>query len=241
MKVHVPSDETSALARLAAQVDRVEREVAGMAVLRADIAQHGQALRRLSEVISQQATASRNGRKTRADGGPAAANGAGGKGSGPNGAQAPGASADGEEEAPERVREWMTVTRPELAVQWLAEVTVWVRRVWSRYQELPECWPWHECVVAELLASQACWVAAIKPDTRPESLAAWHDRWRPSAASRIAKTLTGCMRAGGLHVTGITRWEVDPTVLDELAVWWATTHGTGPKAPGLTPAQEGRR
>lgn len=238
MKVHVPSDETSALARLAAQVDRIERQVSGMATLRADIAQHSEALRRLSDVIAYQA--SRGGRRTGAGRTPGAAPGGGTSGPGANGAGSGGAGGGGADDEESPVREWMTVTDPELAVRWLSELTGWVTRVWSRYQELPECWPWHEGVVAELLASQACWASAVEPDARPESLASWHDRWRPGAASRVAKALTGCIRSGGLHVTGITRWEADPAVLDELAVWWATTHGTEGRAPGLTRAREVR-
>ncbi len=214
MRVHQTKDEGNALAGLARQVDRLENEVAGLATLRADIDEHSLALRRLSDALAEQAT-SRARSRARA-----------GQQSGGD---------DGDRPA---VAEWLTVQDPGLAVRWLDELSVWVARVWNAFQPMPDCWPWHPTVVAELLACRASWTAATGPDATPDALSAWHDRWRPGTAARVGRSLSGCVRAG-LHVDGAVRCEIDPTVLDEVAVWWATTHGTAP-APGLSRSQEVR-
>jgi len=125
--------------------------------------------------------------------------------------------------------------RPALAVAWLADLWQWSLDVWTRYQPLPPYWPWHPTVVAEILPVRHLWTAALLPDAPPDLLAAWHDRWRPGAAHRIGRTLAGCERADGAHVDVVgRRWRPDTTRLDDLAHWWATTHGSVPP-PGLCP------
>ncbi len=203
MRIHTTTEDATPLARLATQVDRIERELAGLESLRIDIAHHGSALRRLAEATRTQATAARVGA---------------GKPS-------------GEEGGPP---EWVTVTDPQTAVGWLNEAWMWVERVWSHYRPIPPCWPWHPSAVAELLACRQSWLAVTTTGASADGLSNWHDRWRPGAEHRLAKTLSACARIEGEHVDGATRWTADPAGLDELAVWWATTHGATP-APGLTP------
>jgi hypothetical protein len=198
-------EDDGRLARLAAQVDRLDQQLTGLASLRGDVEAHTSAITRLAETLSR-STKNRPGD------------------------QADAAGTSG-------VREWMTVTHPALAVTWLDELAVWVRKVWTRYQRLTTCWVWHPVVVAELLAAQASWTAATGEDASPDGLSAWHDRWQPGAATRITRQLAGCERADGHHVDGAQRFLPDPAVLDEVAAWWATTHGTDPDQPppGLTP------
>jgi hypothetical protein len=130
--------------------------------------------------------------------------------------------------------EWLTITDPEHAVVLLGDLDQWTRDVWAHYQPLIACWPWHPAVVAELLTCRLLWAEAVAPGATAGALGAWHDRWRPGAAQRISGAVRGCERAEGAHVTGPgTWWAVDLTVLDELAAWWATTHGKG-TPPGLT-------
>lgn len=211
MKRHTPltggeAEGDGRLARLAAQVDRLDQQLTGLASLRGDVEAHTAAITRLAETLSTRA----GNRTTNAADGGAAASGA---------------------------REWMTVADPALAVAWLDELAVWVRKVWTRYQRLTACWVWHPVVVAELLAAQASWSSATSSEASADGLSAWHDRWQPGAAHRIGKQLAGCERTDGLHLDGATRYQPDPAVLDEVAAWWATTHGTEPHQPppGLTP------
>ena len=72
--------------------------------------------------------------------------------------------------------EWMTVTDPAQAIEWLTTLSVWVRDVYRRYSPVPDCWPWHPPAVAELLACNVVWAAAFGEDGSPEATSAWHDR-----------------------------------------------------------------
>jgi hypothetical protein len=208
VKRHTTGEDDGRLARLAAQVDRLDQQLTGLAGLRADVDAHTSAITRLAETL---------GRSAKSRPGDQADAAAGGEASG--------------------VREWMTVTDPAAAVKWLDELAVWIRRVWTRYQRLAVCWVWHPVVVAELLAVQASWTAATGEDASADGLSAWHDRWQPGAATRVGRQLAGCERSDGLHLDGATKYRPDPAVLDEVAAWWATTHGADPDqpSPGLTP------
>lgn len=225
MKRHTPTSGMGPgdgrLARLAAQVDRLDQQLATLPGLRADVDAHTAAITRLAEALTHT-----TGRDPEAD---AAAEAGNGRGSVP-----PTGGATGGDRWP---RDWMTVTEPDHAVLWLDELSVWVRKVWKNYQPLTTCWIWHPVVVAELLAAQASWVAATSQGAFADALSVWHDRWQPGAAGRISRQLAGCERADGHHVDGAQRFTPDPAVLDEVAAWWATAHGTDPNqpAPGLTP------
>ena len=151
----------------------------------------------------------------------------------------PPAATEAEEEVV--VAEWLTVTDPATAIRWLSELDAWVQQVWSHYHRLPGCWAWHPVAVAELLTCHHTWIEATTTGAGAQPLAAWHDRWRPGTAHRVTRVLAACERTGGAHAgpTGRT-YTPDPTVLDELAHWWATTHATPhrPPTPGLTPTDD---
>jgi hypothetical protein len=210
MRRHLPESSDLALVRMAGKLDRLERHVADLAPLRTQVEAHTRTLADLADLVRRISSAHSA----------AAA---------PESARAVAAAED--DELPP---EWLTVTDPAQAVLWLADLHQWIRDVWVHYQSIPPCWPWHPSIVAELLTVRVTWAAATAAGASPTELGTWHDRWRPGTAHRISKWIAGCDRAGGLHVTGPgTRWELDPTVLDEVAEWWATTHGTVPP-PGLT-------
>lgn len=214
MRRHVPEDVESALARLAQRVDSLGHDLADLATVRPVIESHGRAIAHLSELITA--------------GGPA-----GGSGEGLD---------HGEDDETDchaaPAPEWLTVTDPAQAIAWLAGLTRWVPRVWSRYpsSRMTACWPWHPAIVAELLVSQYLWADAAAPGNGADRLAAWHDRWRPAAAVRITRSLSGCERGSGCHVNPAGHhFTYDPAYLDELAEWWALNdlHDLD-AAPGLT-------
>lgn len=234
------------LRRVVGDVDRLGHHVAStladVSRLRADVDSHSRSLAHLAEALRPPAGVPEGrGRRT-----PSGSNGAGDPQENPpggNGSPAaaslavapadPGAAAVADDE----VAEWLTVSDPAVAIRWLSELDAWVQRVFAHYTRLPACWAWHPTVVAELLTCQQTWIEATTPGAGAAPLAAWHDRWRPGTAHRVTRELDACERTGGGHAgpTG-RRYLVDPTVLDELAGWWATTHGT-PAAqppPGLT-------
>ena len=75
--------------------------------------------------------------------------------------------------------------------------------------------------------------------TTATALAAWHDRWRPSAVQRVGRLMGGCERAEGHHKIGGLEHTYDPSCLDELAAWWATTHGKDRTQPPPGISKEG--
>ena len=222
MRIHQRSegsgDHDQSLARLVAQVDQVQHDLAALTAsvpgLRTDVDTHTRTLADLTDLLRRVTSSTGLG---------------GSRGE---------ASDEGQV-----VPEWMTVTDPALAIGWLNQLTVWVRDVYARYTPVQGCWAWHPPVVAELLACQGAWTAAVHPDAPLEALAGWHDRWRPGTTTRVTKTLTACGdRADGLHVEGITRYDFDPAALDEYAQHWAGTHNPNSSdAPGLTLNREIRR
>lgn len=237
----VPSPENSAIARLADDVHRLTRDVARLADLPALVATHARLLSELNDTVhqlrrlTQQIPAPRHPdspRDTSTDNDDIAPNG-----THPDAAD----TVDAVDTAPA----WLTVTDPQVAVGWLGELAVWVPRVWQQHLQTktPDCWPWHPAVVAELLVVQQLWDEAVTSDEPgPGPLAAWHDRWRPGAAARIARLMAGCERAHGRHKAGGREYFYDVAYLDEVAHWWATTHATDPTqpAPGLTLDRDGR-
>ena len=92
--------------------------------------------------------------------------------------------------------------------------------------------------LAELLVVRHLWHHAIQ-DADPSALAAWHDRWRPSAVQRVGRLMGGCERAEGHHKIGGLEHTYDPSCLDELAAWWATTHGKDRTQPPPGISKEG--
>jgi hypothetical protein len=213
MRRHTPVDIDAAVIRLARQVDQLQHDVTELVGLRADVAAHSRSLTDLADLL----------RRVRTETGTSTGTGSSGVSR----------SAEGEDEQPPP--EWLTITDPELAVHLLAALDQWIRDVWRHYHPLTACWAWHPHVVAELLTCQQLWAEALTPGAGAGGLGAWHDRWRPGTATRITRALTACERTDGAHVTGPnTRWSVDPAVLDELALWWATTHGVTSPPPGLT-------
>jgi hypothetical protein len=137
-----------------------------------------------------------------------------------------------EGELAEPQRDWMTVTDPVPAAQWLDELATWTTDVLAPHDAAPAaiCWPLHPDVVAELMALQADRDAAYDGD-RPTPVSEWLARWLPSASQRIGASLAHCIAERGHHADGRT---YDATVLDlaSVAGWW-TEHRGRPAADVL--------
>jgi hypothetical protein len=228
MRRPLPGAHEAVLAGLAGQVDQLRADLDDLADLRtevrAEVAAHSRALRDLARAIAAPER-------------PATGEAAGGGASG----------SMGDEDV---VPDWLTVTDPVLAIGWLTDLTVWVPRVWDHYPNarLPACWRWHPPVVTELLAVRYLWAEAMRPGYGVAAYAGWQDRWRPGTATRVRHAMSGCERAAGCHVNAAGQhYHYDTAVVDEYALWWATTAdrtnpntGTGPGVdlgagvPGLT-------
>jgi hypothetical protein len=129
-------------------------------------------------------------------------------------------------------RDWITITDPVLAAQWLDDLATWTTDVLAPHDAAPAaiCWPLHPDVVAELMALQADRDAAYDGG-RPTPVSEWLARWLPSASQRIDAALAHCIAERGHHVDGRT---YDATVLDPASVagWW-TEHRGRPAADVL--------
>lgn len=132
--------------------------------------------------------------------------------------------------------EWMTIEDPDAATAAITELRMWVRNVWTKYDPITDCWPWHPQVVAELLACRRVWVAATSKTAPALAPADWHQRFRIGTHKACAARLKECNRAEG-HKAGDRYWDVDHQALADMAAWWASTHGTPtpgqPVGPGL--------
>ncbi|WP_088319401.1 hypothetical protein [Kineosporia sp. R_H_3] len=229
MRRYTTAGVDGALAGLARALDELREDVRALSktstVLQDDVASHTRALATLAQSVAGATSY--------------AATGSTGGGSGPTDGVTNEVAEDEEDGDPPGVA-WLTVTDPAQAVAWLSDLALWVPAVWQPHLQTrtPGCWPWHPAVVAELLVVRHVWHDAIQ-DADPAALAAWHDRWRPSAMQRVGRLMGGCERAEGHHKIGGLEHTYDTSCLDELAVWWATTHGTDRNQPPPGISKEG--
>ena len=227
MRRYTTTGIDDALSGLARTLDELRADVRSLTktsdILTDDVPSHTRALTALAQAVATGA----------ASPAPAAGDGSGG-------GQVDGHLADAEdhdEDGDPPGVAWLTVTDPAQAIAWLTDLATWVPAVWQPYllTQTPGCWPWHPAAVAELLVVRHVWHDAVA-DADPAALAAWHDRWRPAAAQRVERLMAGCERAEGHHKISGREHTYDTAYLDELAEWWATTHGTDPTrwAPGMS-------
>jgi hypothetical protein len=153
----------------------------------------------------------------------------------------PGAALAGDEPADEEtVEPWLVLEDPDVARTELADLADWLGAVYLRYHrsDLGACWMWHPTVVAELLALRDGWRAAYYgPRATATAALDWHDRYRPATVSRIRAELNDCSLTehasrGRRQYAPVRLRGAD--LADEMATWWATTHG-GTAAPAPTP------
>lgn len=193
----VPGDQSAALARLAGQVDAVQ----------ADLTAHARLAETLrADVAAHTRTLTDLAETLRTLTTPPATS--------------TGSQQGGGRPAPA----WASVTDPRVAIRWLADLVAWVDHVLVLYTRPVACWPWHPLVVADLLVLRHQWATAAVDGAHPDLLAAWHDRWAPSAIGRVLTATRTCIRHE-LHVEASTGYTPDRSRLDEYAHWWATTHG----------------
>ena len=137
---------------------------------------------------------------------------------------------------------WLTIEDTDAARTLLADLVDWLTRVYAHYpgavDALGECWPYHPTAVEELLALRAGWHAAYtSPDATAARALDWHDRHLSGTLRRLRAALADCSLPA--HQPGGRADQPRPTIpatghLDQLAEWWATSHGTtGAPSPSL--------
>lgn len=128
-------------------------------------------------------------------------------------------------------RDWLTVTDPAVAMEWLIEVTDW----WDAVGVLlvapgQPCWPWHPRAVTAALALQAHYVEAYGGAKAPP-VSDLLIRWAPSLGHLVVPRDSECNRHE--HQEAGRAWTVHRDQLPDYAHWWATERTGTP--PGLTP------
>ncbi|MGQ0480001.1 MAG: hypothetical protein ACT4O0_03075 [Pseudonocardia sp.] len=96
-------------------------------------------------------------------------------------------------EEPPGARSWLLADDPDQAVADLADLTVWLDRVYLAYPSvsLPSCWLWHSALVEELW-----WLRRAHDDAYRSGswvrIGDWHDRQRPNVVRRIRNATLAC-------------------------------------------------
>lgn len=150
----------------------------------------------------------------------------------------PTASPDHQEDEAAKQRDWLNVTDPVLATEWLTDLTEWLDTVGTRHGlavQVP-CWVLHPDVVTELLAL-ATERTSVYTGDRPTAVCEWLSRWLPGALERVTTALAGCVADRGHREAGClysTRnVDLSPST---VATWWTTDRATSaPVAFDLTP------
>jgi hypothetical protein len=212
-------DPAAALTAVAGRVAGIEQD---LGEIRQDVAALGRGvadlLAQVRHLTPQHGTGPTTVPGGPADPGPAGPNAAGG---------------EDEEEEEEVQRDWLTVTDPDTAAAWLADVAEWAQVVLARHGvelDAVPCWPLHPAVVVDLLALSAQRESAY-PQPGPTPVMEWLTRWLPPGIGRITTGLTACRKdhghwhAGDLYdASGLT----SPEGLAGAGRWWATARDTSP-------------
>lgn len=139
------------------------------------------------------------------------------------------------------VRSWLLADDHDQAVTDLADLAVWMDRVYLRYRDaaVPSCWLWHPEVIEELWWLRCAHADAYHPDTGSWLRAGdWHDRQRPGVVRRITRAVGSCELALHLtesnpgRLTGASSYVTAPapapltTAVAQVAAVWVTDGST---------------
>jgi hypothetical protein len=202
-------------AGVAGRLDTLEQRMAVVDELQADVTALGHGIADLTAQV-RQLTSTVTARIIRSAGSPTTGS----------------VNATGEDgdEAEETTRDWLTVTDPDLAAQWLHTVDRWAGEVLLPIGLAPvgDCWPLHPVVVSELLAAEAERRNAYASDS-PTAVSDWLSRWQPGAHQRIKAELRPCVDDHGHRHNGRT-YACLRLDLDLVARWWTDGRGLAPDA-----------
>ena len=125
---------------------------------------------------------------------------------------------------------WLTVTDPDLAGQWLADAMTFAEEVLARFPDtrLPACWPLHAIAVVEMVALRAQYATAYEA-AHPGPVSELLGRWLPGTVRRLRKATGECERRAG-HVEGRHVYQVPALDPGRVALWWVESRGSDPTA-----------
>jgi hypothetical protein len=136
--------------------------------------------------------------------------------------------------------DWLTVTDPDLAGQWLADAAEFADTILAHFPgtTLPACWPLHPAAVVELIALNFQRGDAYGAESAA-GVSEFQARWLPGAIRRLRAITQSCENRMG-HVEGTRAYQVGALDPWRVALWWIDSRSTGSPAPSvafaLTPA-----
>ncbi len=208
MKSHDPHPDTPA-ATLRRRLDGVDKRLATLDTLTADVAALGRGLAELTALVrGLTQTPGRATDDTAAE---------------PDATEA----GDSDEQEGHGQPNWLTVTDPELAALWLSDAAGFAADVLARFPDsrLPACWMLHPVAVTELVGLHLQYVDAYTAQ-EPGAVSELLGRWLPGAVVRLKRVTQQCeVRAGhveGKHVYTVAR--LDP---GRVALWWLDSRTSG--------------
>lgn len=143
-----------------------------------------------------------------------------------------------EEGGPPAVRSWLLADDADQAVKDVAELVVWVRRVYGRFTraQLSSCWLWHPEVIEELWWLRNSHADAFHPENGSwMRVGDWHDRQRPGVERRVNGLLGKCSLSRHVDRNGRPADVGEPTPPAlaahhaAVAAHWVATRTAGPE------------
>lgn len=127
--------------------------------------------------------------------------------------------------------DWLTVTDPDLAGQWLADAAEFAAQILARFPgtTLPACWPLHPAAVVDLIALNLQRGEAYTNESAA-GVSEFQARWLPGTVRRLTAVTASCEKRFG-HVEGKRAWQVDHLDPYRVALWWIDSRDTGSPTP----------
>ena len=123
--------------------------------------------------------------------------------------------------------DWLRVTDPDLAGQWLADAAEFAGAVLAHFpgMSLPACWPLHPAAVVDLIALNFQRGDAYGAESAA-GVSEFQARWLPSAVRRLTAATASCEKRFG-HVEDKHVYRVDALDPARVALWWIDSRATG--------------
>lgn len=127
--------------------------------------------------------------------------------------------------------DWLTVTDPDLAGQWLADAAEFATAILAHFPgtPLPACWPLHPAAVVDLIALNLQRGHAYGVES-PSEVSEFQARWLPGAVRRLTAVTASCEKRFG-HVEDKRVYQVPPLDPYRVALWWIDSRSSGRPTP----------
>jgi hypothetical protein len=127
--------------------------------------------------------------------------------------------------------DWLTVTDPDLAGQWLADAAEFATAILAHFPgtPLPACWPLHPAAVVDLIALNFQRAEAYGGESAA-GVSEFAARWLPGAVRRLSAVTASCANRFG-HIEDKRVYQVPALDPFRVALWWIDSRSTGLPTP----------